>query len=166
MRSPISAFFAFIVTLVLVDIVLSVSAGLPRWLSLIAGLIAAVLAAWGAARLMDTPAQRADREARRFEVEHRSRQAWMARQRADFEAECRKPHPEMPADLPPVPAQDQAQDPDFETRELPAVTPEPGRSPNRVDRAVDRATSLETPADHDVRKATENPTNRIERFFD
>lgn len=165
MRSPISAFFAFIVTLALADIVLSDPVGLPRWLSLIIALVLAGLAAWGAATVMDTPAQRADRAARRFEVEHRSRQAWMARQRADFEAECRKPHPPFPEDLPPAPAQDQVQDPDFETRELPAV-PEPGRSPNRVDRAVDRATSLETPADRDVRKATENPTNRIERFFD
>lgn len=162
MRSPISAFLAFIVTLVLVDIVLSDPVGLPRWLSLIIALVLAVLAAWGAAKVMDSPGQQADRAARRAAAERQSRQAWKERQRREFEAERRKPHPEMPADLPPAPAQDQ--DPDFETRELPAV-PEPGRSPNKVDRAVDRATSMETPADRDVRKAAENP-NRIERFFD
>lgn len=162
MRSPISAFIAFIVTLVLVDITLSDPVGLPRWLSLIIALVLAVLAAWGVYKLLDDPIQRSARQAKRWEAEHRSRQAWKATQRADFEAERRKPHPEMPADLPPAPAQDQ--DPTFETRELPAV-PEPGRSPNRVDRAVDRATSLETPADRDVRKAAEAP-NRIERFFD
>ena len=69
----------------------------------------------------------------------------------------------MPADLPPAPA---PTDPDFETRELPTVAPEPGRSPNRVDRDVDRATSMETPADRDVRKAAEGGQSRIERFFD
>ncbi|MGO1685441.1 hypothetical protein ACTXJJ_06355 [Corynebacterium casei] len=160
MRNPILSTLAFIVTLVLVDITLSDPVGLPRWLSLIIALVLAVLAAWGVHKLLDDPIQRSTRQAKRWEAEHRARQAWKAKQRADFEAERRKPHPEMPADPPPAPAQDQ----DFETRELPAV-PEPGRSPNRVDRAVDRATSLETPADRDVRKAAESP-NRVERFFD
>ena len=158
MRSPISAFFAFIVTLALTDIVLDEVVGLPRWLSLIAGLIAAVLAAWGVYKLMDSPGQQADRAARRAAAERQSRQAWKERQHRKFEEGLRQPHPEMPADLPPA-------DPDFENRELPTVTPEPSRSPNQVDRAVDRATSMETPADRDVRRAIENP-NRIERFFD
>lgn len=156
MRSPISAFFAFIVTLALVDIALNEVVGLPRWLSLIAGLIAAVLAAWGVYKLMDSPGQQADRAARRAAAE---RQAWKERQHRKFEEGLRQPHPEMPADLPPA-------DPDFENRELPTVTPEPSRSPNQVDRAVDRATSMETPADRDVRRAAEGGQNRIERFFD
>lgn len=162
MRSPISAFIAFIVTLVLVDIILSDPMGLPRWLSLIAGIIAGGFAAWGVYKLLDSPGQQADRAARRAAAERQSRQAWKAQQRADFEEECRKPHPPVP-EMVDMATPDQ--DPDFETRELPAV-PEPGRSPNKVDRAVDRSTSMETPADRDVRKAAEGGQSRIERFFD
>lgn len=162
MRNPILATLAFMATLALADIALNEVVGLPRWASLIIALVLAVLAAWGVHKLLDDPLQKSARDARRFEAERRSRQAWKAQQRADFEEERRKPRPSLPEDLPPAPAQD----PDFETREMPTANPDPSRSPNRVDRAVDRATSLETPADHDVRKATENPTNRIERFFD
>lgn len=161
MRNPILSTLAFMATLALTDIVLNEVVGLPRWLSLIIALVLAGLAAWGVHKLLDDPIQRSARDARRFEAERQSRQAWKERQRADFEAERSKPRPSLPEDLPPAPAQD----PDFETRELPAV-PEPGRSPNRVDRAVDRATSLETPADREVRKAAEGGQNRIERFFD
>lgn len=153
MRNPILATLAFMATLALADIALNEVVGLPRWASLIIALVLAVLAAWGVHKLLDDPLQKSARDARRFEAERRSRQAWKAQQRADFEEERRKPHPEVPAD------------PDFETREMPTANPDPSRSPNQVDRAVDRATSLETPADRDVRKAAENP-NRIERFFD
>lgn len=153
MRNPILSTLAFMATLALTDIVLNEGVGVPRWASLIIALVLAGLAAWGVHKLLDDPVQKSARDARRFEAERRSRQAWKAQQRADFEEERRKPHPEVPAD------------PDFETREMPTASPDPSRSPNQVDRAVDRATSLETPADRDVRKAAENP-NRIERFFD
>lgn len=159
MRRSISAFFAFIVTLALTDIVLDEVVGLPRWLSLIIALVLAGLAAWGVHKLLDNPLERSARDGRRWEAEYRSQQAWKAEQRALVEEGLRQPHPEMPADLPPA-------DADFETRELPTVAPEPSRSPNQVDRAVDRATSLETPADRDVRRAAEGGQNRIERFFD
>lgn len=161
MRNPILATLAFMATLALTDIILNEGVGLPRWASLIIALALAGLAAWGVHKLLDDPIQRSARDARKFEAERRSRQAWKADQRRIAEAESRKPHPEVPADLPPAPA-----DADFETRELPTVATEPGRSPNQVDRVVDRATSMETPADRDVRKAAEGGQNRIERFFD
>ena len=163
MRNPILSTLAFMATLALTDIILNEGVGVPRWASLIIALVLAGLAAWGVHKLLDDPIQRSARDARKFEAERRSRQAWKAEQRAIFEEGLRKPHPEVPADLPPAPA---PADADFETRELPTAAPEPGRSPNRVDRDVDRATSLETPAERDVRKATDPTVNRIERFFD
>lgn len=161
MRNPILSTLTFMVTLALADIALNEVVGLPRWASLIAGIIAGGLAAWGVAKLLDSPGQQADRAARRAAAERQSRQAWKEQHRADFEAERRKPHPEVPE----MTTSAQVQGPDFETREMPTANPDPSRSPNRVDRAVDCATSLETPADRDVRRAIENP-NRIERFFD
>ena len=163
MRNPILATLTFMATLALTDVILNEGVGVPRWASLIIALVLAGLAAWGVHKLLDNPLERSARDGRRWEAEHRSRQAWKAEQRRIAEAESRKPHPEVPADLPPAPA---PTDPDFETRELPAVAPEPGRSPNQVDRAVDRVTSTETPADRDVRRAAEGGQSRIERFFD
>ena len=159
MRNPILSTFTFMVTLALTDIVLDEVVGLPRRASLIIALVLAGLAAWGVHKLLDNPLERSARDGRRWEAEYRSQQEWKAEQRALVEEGLRQPHPEMPADLPPA-------DPDFENRELPTVTPEPSRSPNQVDRAVDRATSMETPADRDVRRVAEGGQNRIERFFD
>lgn len=153
MRNPILSTLAFMATLALTDVILNEGVGVPRWASLIIALVLAGLAAWGVHKLLDDPVQKSARDARRFEAERRSRQAWKAEQRRITEEGLRQPHPVMPAD------------PDFETREIPTANPDPSRSPNQVDRAVDRATSMETPADRDVRRATENP-NRIERFFD